>query len=191
MLFGAALPFLTTEGENDNTGLLYPNPGLMIWTLITFALVFFILRKFAFGRIAGLLEDRRRIVQENLEAAEHARDEARRLLEEYKAQLAGSRQEAAGILDRARRTAEEDRRRMSEELAAERERGIAQAQQAIQAETRQSLDRIKSEVADLTLTATEKVLGRTLDDAEQRRLIDEALADVDFSRLESQAGPRR
>ncbi len=80
---------------------------------------------------------------------------------------------------------------MSEELAAERERGIVQAQQAIQAETRQSLDRIKTEVADLTLTATEKVLGRALDDAEQRRLIDDALADVDFSRLESQAGPRR
>lgn len=181
---------LLTEGENDNTGLLYPNPGLMLWTLLTFGLVFLILRKYAFGRIAGLLEDRRRIVQENLEAAEHARDEARRLLEEYKAQLAGSRQEAAGILDRARRNAEEDRRRMSEEIATERERGIAQAQQAIQAETRQSLDRIKTEVADLTLMATEKVLGRTLDDAEQRRLIDEALAGVDFSRLESQAGPR-
>ncbi len=190
MPFGASLPFLT-EGESDPRGLIEVNPGLMIWTLLTFAVVFFILRKFAFGRIAGLLEDRRRIVQENLEAAEHARDEARRLLEEYKAQLAGSRQEAAGILDRARRTAEEDRRRMSEELAAERERGIVQAQQAIQAETRQSLDRIKTEVADLTLMATEKVLGRTLDDAEQRRLIDEALAGVDFTRLESQAGPRR
>ena len=165
MPFGAPLPFLT-EGESDPRGLIEVNPGLMIWTLLTFFIVFFILRKFAFGRIAGLLE-------------------------EYKVQLAGSRQEAAGILDRARRTAEEDRRRMSEELAAERERGIVQAQQAIQAETRQSLDRIKTEVADLTLTATEKVLGRALDDAEQRRLIDDALADVDFSRLESQAGPRR
>jgi F-type H+-transporting ATPase subunit b len=159
MPFGAPLPFLT-EGESDPRGLIEVNPGLMVWTLLTFFIVFFILRKFAFGRIAGLLEDRRRIVQENLEAAEHARDEARRLLEEYKTQLA------------------------------ERERGIAQAQQAIQAETRQSLDRIKAEVADLTLMATEKVLGRTLDDAEQRRLIDEALAGVDFSRLESQAGPR-
>src|SRR4051812_25797811 len=117
---------LATE-ENDNTGLLYPNPGLMIWTLVTFAIVFFVLRKYAFGRIAGLLEARRNVVQENLQAAEHARDEARRLLEEYKAQLAQSRQEAAGILERARRAADDDRRRAAEEIAAERERGVAQA----------------------------------------------------------------
>jgi F-type H+-transporting ATPase subunit b len=190
MPFGPLLPFLTEE-ESDPRGLIEVNPGLMVWTLVTFAIVFFILRKFAFGRIAGLLEERRRVVQENLAAAEHARDEARRLLEEYKAQLAQSRQEAAGIIDRARRTADEDRRRMAEEIAAERERGIAQAQLAIQTETRQSLDRIKTEVADLTLAATEKVLGRALDEREQRRLIDEALRDVDFARLQGQAGGGR
>ena len=69
-------------------------------------------------------------------------------------------------------------------INAERERGIAQAQAAIQAETRQALDRIKREIADLTIVTTERVLKRKLDEAEQRRLIDEALADVDFSSLE-------
>lgn len=176
------LPFLA-EGENDNTGLIYPNPGLMIWTLVIFLAVFLILRKYAFGRIAELLDARRRAVQENLEASERAREEAHRLLEEYKQQLGQSRREAAGIVEAARRNADEDRRRMQEELAAERERGLAQAQAAIQAETRQSLERIKSEVADLTLLATERVLGRALDAAEQRRLVDEALAGVDFSAL--------
>ena len=72
---------------------------------------------------------------------------------------------------------------MQDELQAERERGVAAAKSAIEAETRQSLDRIKSEIADLTLQATEVVLRTKLDADESKRLIDEALSDVDFSKL--------
>jgi F-type H+-transporting ATPase subunit b len=172
----------------SNSALITPAPGLMIWTLVTFAFVLFVLRKFAFGRIAELLESRRRAVQDNLEAAEQARDEAHRLLEEYKLQLAAARHEASDIVDRARRTGEDERRRMQEELAQQRERGVSQAQSAIQAETRQAIDKIKAEIAELTLQATETVLRAKLDDAESKRLIDEALAGVDFSKLTGPAG---
>jgi F-type H+-transporting ATPase subunit b len=168
---------------DDNILLIKPAPGLMIWTIITFLIVLYILRRVAFGRIAELLEARRRAVQENLEAAEAARNEAQRLLEEYRAQLAAARHEASEIIERARRVGEEERRRMQEELAAERERGVAAARAAIEAETRQALDRIKSEIAELTLQATEVVLGTKLDAAESKRLIDEALSGVDFSKL--------
>jgi F-type H+-transporting ATPase subunit b len=168
---------------DDNILLIKPAPGLMIWTIVTFLLVLYILRRVAFGRIAELLEARRRAVQENLEAAERARDEAQRLLEDYRKQLAAARHEASEIVDRARRTGEEERRRMQEELQAERERGVAAAKSAIAAETRQSLERIKSEIADLTLQATEIVLRTKLDEREAKRLIDEALSDVDFSKL--------
>ena len=102
---------------------------------------------------------------------------------EYKEQLAKSRHEASDILERARTTAAEQQRQLSDELAAEREKGIAAAQQAIAAETQQSLDRIKTEIADQPLLATEKVLGHALNESEQKRLVEEALAGVDFSAL--------
>ncbi len=168
---------------DDNILLIQPAPGLMIWTLLTFLIVLYILRRVAFGRIAEMLEARRRAVQDNLTAAEAARDEAQRLLDEYRQQLAAARHEASQIIERAQRTGEEERRRMHDELQAERERGVAAAKSAIEAETRQSLDRIKSEIADLTLQATEVVLRTKLDADESKRLIDEALSDVDFSKL--------
>jgi F-type H+-transporting ATPase subunit b len=171
----------------SDTGLIAPAPGLMVWTLITFLLVLWVLKRFAFTRIAELLEARRRSVQENLEAAEKARDDAHQLLEEYREQLAAARAEASQIVERARKAGEDERARMQEDLQAERERGVAAAQSAIQAETRQSLDKIRAEIAALTLQATEAVLAKKLDDAESRRLIEEALAGVDFSKLAGDA----
>ena len=165
----------------SDASLITPELGLSIWTLVTFLIVLFVLKKFAFGKIAALLDERRDAVRRNLEAAEHAREEAERLLAEYKEQLAKSRHEASDILERARTTAAEQQRQLSDELAAEREKGIAAAQQAIAAETQQSLDRIKTEIA------TEKVLGHALNEAEQKRLVEEALAGVDFSALHGDA----
>ena len=166
-----------------DAALVSPAPGLMIWTLVIFFLTYLLLRWKAFGPIAKAIEERRAAVRENIESAERSRDEALKLLEEYKQQLAASRHEASEIVERARRTAEESARQAKEELRLEKERGIAQVQEAIAAETRQALDQIKNEVADLTLLATEKVVGRALDAGEQRRLIDEALGEVDFSKL--------
>jgi F-type H+-transporting ATPase subunit b len=175
----ALAPIVASSGDF----LIKPGPGLMIWTLVVFGITFYLLKRLAFGRIAGYIDERRRIVRENLESAEHARDEAQRLLEEYKQQLAAARHEASEIVERARRNGEELQRQLRDELQASREKGLADAQAAIRAETRQALDQIKNEVADLTLLATEKVVGRALDEAEQRRLVEEALADIDFSRL--------
>jgi F-type H+-transporting ATPase subunit b len=166
-----------------DAALVSPAPGLMIWTLVIFFLTFLLLKWKAFGPIANAIEERRAAVRENIESAERSREEAQKLLEEYKEQLAQSRHEANEILERARRTAEESSRQLKEELRLEKERGIEQVQEAIVAETRQALDQIKNEVADLTLLATEKVIGRALDADEQRRLIDEALGEVDFSKL--------
>src|SRR4029079_6058487 len=180
----AYLPFLAEAEEDDNSGLIKPDLGLSFWTLLTFLIVLFILKKFAFGRIAALLDERRSSIERNIGAAEAARAESEKLAEEYRQQLAMARQEATEILERARHSAEEQRRKLQEDINAERERGIAQAQAAIQAETRQALDRIKREIAHLTLMRHERVLKRKLDESEQRRLIDEALADVDFSSLE-------
>ena len=170
-----------------DSALVKPSPGLMIWTLVVFFITMYLLKRLAFGRIASAIDERRRVVRENLESAERSRDEARKLLEEYKQQLAEARHEASDIVERARRTGEELQRQVRDEIQSEREKGLTEVQAAIQAETRQALDQIKNEVADLTLLATEKVVGRALGEAEQRKLIEEALADVDFSRLRGAA----
>src|SRR6478735_1273703 len=98
-------------------------------------------------------------------------------------QLAQPRREAGEIVERARATGAELERQMREEATAQRERDVAAAKAAIAAETRQSIEEIKNQVADLTLMATEKVVGRALGEAEGRRLVEEALAEVDFSKL--------
>jgi F-type H+-transporting ATPase subunit b len=179
----AALVIAAAAKVDNSSDLVKPFPGLMIWTLVAFFITFLVLRKYAFGPLAELIEKRRTIVRENLEASERSRDEAQTLLDEYKQQLAAARREAGEIVERARATGAELERQMREEATAQRERDIAAAKQAIEAETRQSIDQIKNQVADLTLLATEKVVGRALSESEGRRLVEEALAEVDFSQL--------
>ena len=176
--------FVIAAAKADNSSdLVKPFPGLMIWTLVTFLISLWILRRYAFGPLAALIEKRRTLVRENLEAAENSRDEAQKLLDEYKQQLAQARREAGEIVERARKTGAELERQMRDEATAQRERDVAAAKAAIAAETRQAIDQIKNQVADLTLLATEKVVGRALDEAEGRRLVEEALSEVDFSAL--------
>jgi F-type H+-transporting ATPase subunit b len=177
-----ALVIAAAKADNSSD-LVKPFPGLMIWTLVVFFVAFLVLRKYAFGPLAELVEKRRTIVRENLEASEHAREEAQKLLDEYKQQLAAARREAGEIVERARVTGAELERQMREEATAQRERDVTAAKQAIEAETRQSIEQIKNQVADLTLLATEKVVGRALNEAEGRRLVEEALSEVDFSQL--------
>ena len=157
------------------------NPGLMIWTLVTFAIVLYILKRYAFGPLQEMIDARRRAVTEQIEAAEHDRQEAGKLVEEYRLQLAQAQRDATRIIEDARRTAEERHRQALSELDQEKERLMERARQEIDAETRRSLSQIKEQLADLTVAATEKVVRARLDEREQRRLIDEALADVDFS----------
>jgi F-type H+-transporting ATPase subunit b len=129
------LVFAAAKADNSSD-LVKPFPGLMIWTLVVFFIAFLVLRRYAFGPLAALVEKRRTIVRENLEASEHSREEAERLLEEYKQQLAQARREAGEIVERARRTSVELERQMREEATAQRERDVAAAKAAIASETR-------------------------------------------------------
>jgi len=166
----------------DST-LITPTTGLMIWTLVTFVIVLIVLRKFAFGPIQQLIDTRRQAIVSDLDAAQAAREEAQTSLAEYRQQLAEARKEANKIVEDARRVGDERRAAAVAELEAEKTRLMQQTREEIQSETRQALNAIKQQVADLTLAATEKVVRAQLNEAEQRRLIDDALADVDLSTL--------
>jgi F-type H+-transporting ATPase subunit b len=158
--------------------------GLMIWTLVCFAITFFVLRRYAFGPVQNLIDERRKRIREALEEADRVRDEARRLLEEHRGLMADARGQAEEVLAEARKVAESQRERLRDELEADRQRRIEETTRQIESETARALGQIRNEVADLTLVATQKVTGKVLDETDHKRLIEEAIGELDFSVLE-------
>jgi F-type H+-transporting ATPase subunit b len=176
--------FLPLAAEEASGGLIDVVPGLMIWTLICFAITFFVLKRFAFGPIQKTIDERRDRIRKAVDEADHAREEARQLLEQHRALIAEAKGEAAEILAEARKVADAQVERVKGEAEEERQRRLEETKRQIEAETKRSLDLIREEVADLTLQATARVTGKVLDAEDQRRLIDEAIAELDFSILE-------
>jgi len=163
--------------------LISPNVGLMIWTLLLFVISMYVLAKLAFPRISEALDKRQHAIEESIDHAERVRHEADDLLEEYRERLRQARQQAEEIVDRARKTAEIHERDGQEEAKKRREQMMEQTRRDIESETRRAIRQIRSEVADLTVLATEKVTRKTLNDDDQRRLVEDALSELDFSAL--------
>src|ERR687896_671052 len=165
----------TAGGEEEEGGsfLVSPELGLMIWTLLLFGATLVILNKLVFPRISEALDRRSRAIEESIEHAERTKREADELLEEYRARLREAREQA-----------EDDATKQREEL-------LAATRRDIEAETRRALDEIRKEVADLTVIATEKVTRKSLTPDDHRRLIEEALREVDFSALAGREGNGR
>jgi F-type H+-transporting ATPase subunit b len=163
--------------------LITPNVGLMIWTLLLFVISMFVLAKLAFPRISEALDRRQRAIEDSIDAAEQTRQKADELLNEYRERLAEARKQAEEIVERARRTAELHERDAQTDAAARREQMLEQTRRDIEAETRRAIDEIRREVADLTVMATEKVTRKTLTEDDQRRLVEDALSELDFSAL--------
>ena len=168
-----------------SSGLIKVVPGLMIWTVLCFLITLFVLKRYAFGPIQRLIDERRDRIRQSLTEADNARDEARKLLEEHRKLIGQAKSEAEGILSEARKVADANERRMREETEADRQRRLEDTRKQIEAETRRALEQIRTEVAELSLVAAEKVTRKSLDDADHRRLIEEAVGELDFSVLES------
>jgi F-type H+-transporting ATPase subunit b len=167
-----------------SNALIKVTPGLMIWTIVAFLITLWVLKRYAFGPIQKMLDDRRDQIRRSIEEADNARDEARKLLEEHRALIGQARSDAEGIIAEARKTRESMEQRMREETEAERQRRLEETRREIAAETQRALEQIRSEVADLTLEATSIVVGKKLDADRDRELISEAIGSLDFSRLE-------
>jgi F-type H+-transporting ATPase subunit b len=159
-------------------------PGLMIWTIVCFGITFFVLRKYAFGPIQQLIDARRQRIEEAIAEADRARNEARNLLEEHRKLIGQAKSESEEILSEARRVADSQRERVRAETEEDRQRRLEETRRQIEQATHQALGQIRDEVGRLSVLAAEKVTRKSLTDADQRRLIDEALAEIDFSELE-------
>jgi F-type H+-transporting ATPase subunit b len=176
--------------EDSSNPLISIELGVMIWTLIAFGATLWVLSKVAFPRIAEALDRRRQAIEDSIESAQRTKVEADELLEEYRARLKEAREQAEDIVVRARKAGESLQDESKAQAAQQREELLAAARRDIEAETRRALEEIRREVADLTVAATEKVTRKVLDADDQRRLVEEALGEVDFSTLSKDANGR-
>jgi F-type H+-transporting ATPase subunit b len=174
---------MLTPAASSGSFLVSPNVGLMIWTLLLFGISMYVLRKVAFPRIAEALDKRQHAIEESIDHAERIRKEADEVLSEYRARLKEARAQADEIIDRARKAAEVHEREAHDEAKERREQLLEQTRRDIEAETRRAIQEIRSEVADLTVMATEKVTRKVLTEEDQRRLVEDALSELDFSAL--------
>jgi F-type H+-transporting ATPase subunit b len=168
--------------------LIKPGVGLMVWTLLVFGITMYLLSKLAFPRISDALDRRQRAIEESLDTAERTRAESEQILAEYRERLKEARVQSEEIVRRARQAAEaheHEAKERSQEILAE---ASARAQRDIEVATERALQDIRGEVADLTIMATEKVTRKTLDEADQRRLVEQALGELDFSGISSPGG---
>lgn len=170
--------------------LISPNVGLMIWTLILFGISMYILWKLAFPRISEALDRRQHAIEESIDHAERIRHDADKLLDEYRERLREARGQADQIVERARKTAEAHERDAQQHAAERRDQLMEQTRREIEGETRRAIQEIRREVADLTVLATEKVTRKVLDEDDQRRLVEDALSELDFSALAPGDGGR-
>lgn len=180
------------EGAEEGGGsfLVSPDIGLMIWTLLVFFISMLLLRKLAFPRIAEALDRRQRAIEESIDSAERVRVEADQLIAEYRERLSDARTQADEIVARARKTGEQAE---AASLVAARQRHdemLEQTRREIQVETQRAIQEIRSEVADMTVLATEKVTRKSLTEADQHRLVAEALSELDFAALSGRGDAR-
>jgi F-type H+-transporting ATPase subunit b len=174
------MPFAASSSNNF---LIKPNLGLMVWILVVFAVSLFVLVKFVFPRITAALDDRARTISNEIDTAAATREEAEKVLAEYRERLKEAREQADEIVERAREAAKAHESESTEQARERARELVERAEKDIGAATARALQEIRNEVADLTIMATEKVTRKTLTGEDQRRLVEEALSELDFSGL--------
>ncbi len=176
----------TTTAEEEEGSLIDVVPGLMVWTIVTFLIVLWFLRRFAFGRIQGMIDQRRDRIREALDEADKAREEARELRELVRREREEAKAEREKILDESRRQAQRQLDQAREQADADLKERLEKNREELEAENARLREQIRRDVVELTLLASEKVTGKVLDEADQRRLIDETIAEVDVKQIASE-----
>ena len=166
------MPFLAADA-----GVITIN-GTVIVELITFLLMLAILARYVYPEIVKLAEARQQAVAEQLKEAEKARADAEQSLKEAAAKLEDARKTAQSVIDAATKSGEQLRQELKQKAEEESKRPVEAAKKEIEAERERAVQSVRSEVANLVVAATEKVIGETLDDAKHKQLIERAIAEV-------------
>jgi F-type H+-transporting ATPase subunit b len=168
------MTFLATTGT---AGVIEIN-GTVIVEILTFLLMLAILARYVYPRIVEVAEARQRAIAEQLQQAERAKTEADAVLKEAQARLDEARKTAQGVIDGASKSGEQLRQELRQKADEESKRTIDNARKQIVAEREQAIRSARTEVANLVVTATEKVIGENLDDRKHRELIERAIEEV-------------
>jgi F-type H+-transporting ATPase subunit b len=152
--------------------------GTVIVELITFLVMLAVLARYVYPQIVKVAEARQQAIADQLREAEKARAEAEARLKEAEAKLADARKTAQGVIDGATKSGEQLRQELREKAEAESKRMVESARKEIEAERERALQSVRDEVAGLVVTATEKVIGETLDTHKHKQLIERAIQEV-------------
>lgn len=180
----AFLPALAAGGGKAPEGinLVKPEYGLIIWTTVTFVLLAFLLSRVAWKPLLGAIEERERTISESIDSAKRERDEAARLLDEHKQLVAQSHRERADVIEQAQKEAERLKDDLLAEARVQKEQMLAKTEEQLQASLDQARNELRVLAADLAVQAAGRLLDRNLDDATQRKLVEEHLADLERRR---------
>jgi F-type H+-transporting ATPase subunit b len=157
---------------------LYPHAAELVVGAVAFAVIFFFMWKWVIPRVNTMLEERRQKIQGELERAEATRSEADHILEEYRTQLAGAREEAGRIIEETRKTAEQLRKDMLGRAEQESQGIVARAQDEIRAERDRVFQELRSQIGEISVELAARIVGESLDEAAHQRLIDEYIDQV-------------
>jgi len=177
VIFALSALFASGE-EGGGGGLLSVNPGLAFWTVLTFFLLLWILKKFAWKPILAALDEREQKIKDSLEMAEKASEEAKQMIADNKKQLLVAEEEAKKIVEQSRVYAEKLKTQMLEESKAQAQKLLDNASQEIQRKQTEAFDQLKNQVADLSVSIAEKILKQNIDKQSNADLIKKYIDEV-------------
>jgi F-type H+-transporting ATPase subunit b len=174
--------------EDVQGGLLSPNGGVMVWTLVIFVALMLVLSKYAFKPITRAVEEREKALSDAIDAAQHDREEATRLLQDQRDQIAAARDEAQKIIADARAAAEQVRSKLIEQAHGETGELLERARREIEAERDRAIADLRLEAIDLAIAGASRVIGKNLDEQSNRQLVESFLASIPNSQIAPRVG---
>lgn len=178
MLAASTLALLALSSEGGGGSLVDINPGLIFWTVITFILLLLILKKIAWKPILSALDQRENAIKESLEKAEKAKEEAQRILYENQANLAKAEEESKKIIEQGRIYAEKLKDQVIKESKEQAQKILNDATAEIERKKEETFSELKSQIADLVIQTTEKVLGETIDKNVHQKIADKYIGEI-------------
>lgn len=178
MLAMSMYTLLALNSEGGGGSLVDINPGLIVWTLVTFILLLLILRKVAWKPILSALDQREAAIKDSLEKAEKAKDEAQRILYENQANLSKAEEESKKIVEQGRIYAEKLKDQVIKESKDQAQKMLIEASAEIERKKDAAFGELKSQIADLVIQTTEKVLGETVDKNVHKKIADKYINEI-------------
>jgi F-type H+-transporting ATPase subunit b len=177
MLFGFSLSVLAFASEEGGS-LIDVNPGLIFWTVVTFIVLLLVLKKIAWKPILAALDQREAAIKESLEKAEKVREEAQKVLEENKTNIAKAEEESKKIIEQSRAYAQKLKDQMIQESKEQAKKIVEDASAEIERKTEAAFTDLKNQVAEIAVNAAEKILKQNLDKETNGKIVEKYISDI-------------